>query len=82
VMAMLQDELTVSDAQLSDPATRDKFDVRIEPVEREALPNKIARDGVRISVTAKPGLPLGRSDQWLSIPTNMPEAEKSCASCH
>ena len=76
VMAMLQDELQVTEAELSDPATRDKFDVRIEPVEREELPNAAAKDGVRITVTTKPGLPVGRFNQWLSLRTNLPEAEK------
>jgi hypothetical protein len=76
VMAMLQDDLTVSEPQLSDPATRDKFDVRIEPVERDELPNPSANDGVRITVTAKPGLPIGRFDQWLSLRTNLADAEK------
>lgn len=76
VMAMLQDELKVSDAELSDPTTRDKFDVRIEPVERDELPNSSAKNGVRITLTAKPGLPVGRFDQWLSLRTNLPEAEK------
>jgi hypothetical protein len=76
VMAMLQDDLTVSDAVLSDAATRDKFDVKIEPVEVAQLPNKAARKGVRVTVTTKPGLPIGRFNQWLSLRTNLPEAEK------
>jgi hypothetical protein len=76
VMAMLQDELTVSDPILSDSATRDKFDVKIEPVAVAELPNKSARKGVRVTVTTKPGLPLGRFNQWLSLRTNLPEAEK------
>ena len=76
VMALLQDDLTVSDAELSDPTTRDKFDVRIEPVPREELPNPAARDGVRITLTANPGLPVGRFDQWLSIDTNLDGGEK------
>jgi hypothetical protein len=76
VMAMLQDKLEISSAELSDPATRDHFEVVIEPVEREKLPNTNAKDGVRIRVTAKPGLPGGRFDQWLSLRTNLPEAEK------
>jgi hypothetical protein len=76
VMAMLQDELTVSEPVLSDPATRDRFDVKIEPVEAKDLPNKEAKRGVRISVTAKPGLPIGRFVEWLSLKTSMPEAEK------
>jgi hypothetical protein len=76
VMAMLQDNLDVRDAELSNVATRDKFDVRIEPVEREKLPSSSAKDGVRITVTAKPGLPVGRFDQWLSLRTNLADAEK------
>jgi hypothetical protein len=76
VMTMTQDDLRVEEAQLSDPATRDKFDVRIEPADKAELPNPSAKDGVRITVTAKPGLPIGRFDQWLSLRTNLSDAEK------
>ncbi len=76
VMAMLQDDLSVSDPQLTDPTTRDKFDVKIEPVDPKDLPDKSARRGVRITVTAKPGLPVGRFFQWLSLRTNLQNAEK------
>jgi hypothetical protein len=76
VMAMLQDELTISDPQFSDPTVRDKFDVKIEPVDRSVLPNKLARRGYRISMTSKPGLPIGRINSWLTIHTNLPDAEE------
>jgi hypothetical protein len=76
VMALLQDEIEVSEAELSDPASRDKFDVRIEPVERELLPNPNAKGGVKITLTAKPGLPIGRFDQWLSLRTNLKDGDK------
>lgn len=76
VMAMLQDELTVKDALFGDPTIREKFDVKIEPVERDALPNKLARRGVRVTVTAKPGLPIGRFSSWLTLHTDLPEASK------
>ncbi len=75
VMAMLQDDLKVSDPQLSDAATRDRFKVKIEPVDTKDLPNKSARRGVRVSVTAKEGLPIGRFSQWLSLKTNLEQAE-------
>ncbi len=75
VMAMLQDELTVRDPQLSDPLLRDNFDVQIEPVERASLPNPLAKAAVRITLTAKPGLPVGRFHQSLVLQTNLPEAE-------
>jgi hypothetical protein len=76
VMAMLQDELTVTDPQFSDPTIRDKFDVKIEPVEKSALPNKLARRGYRLTVTTKPGLPVGRFHSWMTIHTNLPDASK------
>jgi hypothetical protein len=75
VMAMLQDEIKVSEPGFSDPATRDRFEVKIEPVEPKDLPNKSARQGVRVSVTAKEGLPVGRFMQWLSLKTNLQDAE-------
>jgi uncharacterized protein DUF1573 len=75
VMAMLQDDLTVSDPVLSDASTRDKFDVKIEPVDPKDLPNKTAKKGVRISLTAKPGLPVGRFVEWLSLKTSLKDAE-------
>jgi hypothetical protein len=76
VMAMLQDDLTVSSAELTNEGTRDKFDVKIEPVEREQLPVKTAQAGARITLTAKPGLPIGRFDQYLTLNTNLEEGEK------
>jgi hypothetical protein len=76
VMAMIQDELTVSSAELSDAETREKFDIKIEPVERDQLPVKTARDGVRVTLTTKPGLPIGRFNQFLTLNTNLQEGEK------
>jgi hypothetical protein len=76
VMAMLQDDLTVKDPSFADPTVRDKFDVKVEPVDRAALPNKLAKRGVKVTVSAKPGLPIGRIGSWLSLNTNLPGAEK------
>jgi len=76
IMSMFQDDLEVSDPELSDPRTREFFDVQIEPVKREDLPDPAAKEGIRVTVTAKHGLPMGRIDQWLSLRTNLPDAEK------
>jgi Protein of unknown function (DUF1573) len=76
VMALVQDEIEVSQAELSDDATREKFDVKIERVERELLPNPNAKDGVKITLTVKGELPIGRFDQWLSLRTNLQDGEK------
>ncbi len=76
VMAMLQDKLTVSDPQFSDPTVRDKFKVEIEHAKKSELPNKNAKEGVRVTVTAMPNLPVGRLATWLTLHTDLPEAEK------
>lgn len=76
LMAMLQDELHVGSAMLTDEKTRDLFDIQIEPVAKEALPDPKAKAGVKISVTSKPGLPVGRFDQWLSLTTDLADAKK------
>jgi hypothetical protein len=75
VMAMLEDDLAVSDVKLSDPATSDKFDIKVEPLEDDQLPNPEAKEGVRITLTAKAGLPVGRFHQWLSLRTNLAGSE-------
>jgi Protein of unknown function (DUF1573) len=75
VMAMNQDELEVGTPVLSNTETKEFLDVQIQPVERSALPNPDAKQGVKITVTAKPGLPLGRFDQWLRLSTSIKDAK-------
>ncbi|HVT30925.1 MAG TPA: DUF1573 domain-containing protein [Lacipirellulaceae bacterium] len=76
VMAMLQDTLTVTDPQFSDPTVRGKFNVDISRATKSELPNKNAKQGVRVTVTALPNLPVGRLATWLTLHTNLPDAEK------
>jgi hypothetical protein len=75
VMAMLQDNLVVTDPQLSDPMLRDKFEVKIIPVAQADLPNPKAKSGVVVTVTTKPGLPVGRFNQWLAVKTNLEDGD-------
>jgi hypothetical protein len=76
VMAMAQDDLEIGTPELSNTETRQFFDVAIERVEPKDLPNPKAKAGARIRVKAKPGLRMGRFDQWLSVKTNIPDAEE------
>jgi hypothetical protein len=76
IMAFAADELTVGDPEFSNTETRKFFDVSVEPVEQNQLPNTKAKAGARVRVTTKPGLRLGRFDQWISVTTNIPDAEK------
>jgi hypothetical protein len=75
VMSFTDEPLQVGDPVLSIADTRKSFDIKVEPVEHSELPNPDAKQGVKITVTAKPGLALGRFDQWLKVPTNIKEAE-------
>lgn len=76
VMALAQDDLKIESPELSNTETRDFFDVSIEPIEPKDLPNPQAKAGARIRVVAKPGLRMGRFDQWLAVKTNIPDAEQ------
>ena len=75
VMAMLQDTLEVGEPHLSIPETSKFFDIAVDRVDRDELPSAAAKEGVRIRLTVKPGLPLGRFDQVLEVKTNLPDAE-------
>jgi hypothetical protein len=76
IMAFTQDELKVDEPEFSNTETRKFFDVSVEPIPTKELPNPKAKAGVRVRVSTKPGLRLGRFDQWLSVTTNIPDAEK------
>jgi hypothetical protein len=76
VMAMLQDELIVNSAELTAEENRDKFDVKVEKVPKDQLPNKSAHDGVRVTATVKPGLPVGRFYQYVTLDTNLKDGGK------
>lgn len=76
IVAMLQDDLQVSDPEMSDPRTRKYFDVEIAPVPHDELPDPSAKQGVRVTVTTKLGIPMGHINQWLSLRTNLPHSEK------
>ncbi len=76
IMAFSQDDLKVSAPEFTNTETRDFFDVSIESAKPADLPNPKAKAGVRVRVTTKPGLRLGRFDQWLAVKTNIPDAEK------
>jgi Protein of unknown function (DUF1573) len=75
IMAFTQDQLKVGQPEFSNTETRKYFDVSVEPVARKDLPNPKAKAGVRVRVSTKPGLRLGRFDQWLAVSTNIPDTE-------
>jgi hypothetical protein len=59
----------ITSHEFSDPATAEFFEVAISQVPSDKLDYKGARHGYRIQVKVKPGVPLGRIDQILSLKT-------------
>jgi hypothetical protein len=76
VMSNYDPELEVSDPMFSDPDASQYLTIEIQPVDRAELPNRSAKAGVRVRLTTKPNMPLGRFDQWVSLKTNMRDADK------
>jgi hypothetical protein len=76
VLSFLEDSIRVTEPELSRPETRDFFDVQIEGVPREELPNPDAKAGVRVTLRVKPGLPLGIFNQRLKLRTSLQDAEE------
>ncbi|MEX2317957.1 MAG: DUF1573 domain-containing protein [Pirellulales bacterium] len=74
VMSMFEDQITVTDVDVTHAETRPFFDRRVEPVSREELPNPAAKAGARVTVTVKPGLPLGLIGQRIKLKTSLKDA--------
>ena len=73
LMSYLQDDVKIEKAEIVSEDAREHFDILIEPVSKEDLPDKNAAAGVLIKLIAKPGLPIGRFSQWLELDTNLPD---------
>ena len=66
------DRLEVADEQFTDDSTAKYFEVSTASVAEGQLENR-AKSSVEITVTAKPGLPVGAFNQTLTMKTNVPE---------
>ena len=74
IMSNEQPNLEVRDPVFSDPATRQHLTAEVQPVDRQDLPDPKAVAGVRLRLTVKPDMPLGRFGQWISVTTNLEDA--------
>ena len=73
LMSYLQDDVKIERAEIASEDAREHFDILIEPINKEELPDKNAAAGVLIKLIAKPSLPIGRFSQWLELDTNLPD---------
>lgn len=70
--AYFVDHLEITDEQFTDESTAQYFEVSTASMAEDQLGNR-AKSGVEITVTAKPGLPVGSFSQTLTMKTNVPE---------
>lgn len=68
----LTDSLNVTNHEWSDKATEKFVELEIKPLDAEALGKVKAKSGRLVSVTIKPGLPLGTFRQKLTLTTDLP----------
>jgi hypothetical protein len=69
------DELEIVSHEWVDPETAGFFDARWEPLPAARISQEPhAQDGVRVLLTLKSGLPLGRINQTIRLTTNLSEA--------
>lgn len=64
------EDLRIDGHQFSDLSTKDFFDVQTEPLPRDEWEDPQAISGIRVTVSIKPGLPLGVVQQVIGMFTN------------
>jgi hypothetical protein len=72
LLAYFSDHLAVTDQKLSDATTSQYFDITTTPLTKDQLDGQ-AESGIDVTVTVKPGLPVGSVSQTLQLTTNIEE---------
>lgn len=70
LQAYFTDQLEIKEQTLADASTAQYFDVKTTAIPKEDL-DKEAKSGIEVTVTVKPGLPVGSIGQTLYITTNL-----------
>jgi len=67
ILAFVSDSVSMARYQLEEPETAEYFEVKSEPLPRQQWTDPKARSGLLLSVTVKPGLPLGPVRQTIRL---------------
>jgi hypothetical protein len=74
VLSFLDDNLKLEGGEFVPADKGEFFGVRIEPVGKDELSDDDAKAGARVTLTAKPGLPVGAISNRFRLRTNLPDA--------
>lgn len=76
LMSFLDEEVKILDYELSDEEVAKQIEVSITPAELSELPSLDAKSGVKVTATYLAGRTVGPFRSWLTIKTNLKNAEK------
>jgi hypothetical protein len=76
VWALRADNLQIVSHTLENQSLAAFFDVKAEPLTAEELTSQGAKSGAKVTVTVKPGLPLGPVKQRIILTTNLERASR------
>ena len=82
LMTFLDQEIEVRDYELSDPELAKQMEVSITPAETAELPSPEAVRGLKVAVKYQSGESVGPFHSWLTLDTNLPNAEKLTVPIH
>lgn len=60
----------------SGESVSERFEVKVDPIDKQDLPNANAVAGYKVTLMAKPGLPVGQVMEWVTLKTNQPDSEE------
>ena len=76
VMSFLDEEIKVLDSEMSDEELSKLMQIEITPVDPSELPSPDAKSGVKVTATFQTGRTVGPFRSWLTLKTNLKNAEK------
>jgi hypothetical protein len=76
LVSNLEDEVKITNYELSDPEVAKQIKLTITPVEKAKLPVPDARSGVKVTATYTASKSNGPFFTWLTLNTNLQRAEK------
>ncbi len=76
LMSFLDQEVEIIDYELSNSEVAKQMEISMTPVDPSELPSPDAKSGIKVTATYQAGRTIGPFRSWLTIETNLENAEK------